>query len=260
MTCAVQARQHDRRRYPPRDVKLLFGYSAARCAFPGCGRLCIEPRTGVDRDVVTAVIAHIEAHSDGGPRSNVALTADERDCYGNWVLLCAEHHIIVDGQPNTYSVGDLRQWKHDLETWVQSQYKRAMPAVTFAELKVVSLALVNNTNHYEQSFQLTPPLEKMAKNGLTSKSEFLITLGIGKAPDVEKFVTAFSEIDSDFPERLKAGFVTRYLELHRQGFYGDDLFQALVDDSVSGATTFSMHAAALAVLTYMFAKCELFEP
>src|SRR5947209_9094724 len=56
------------RRYPLPDVKMLFGRSAGRCGFPGCRHFCIQAATPVDRAAVVGKIAHVVAHSDGGPR------------------------------------------------------------------------------------------------------------------------------------------------------------------------------------------------
>ena len=61
------------------------------------------------------MIAHIVAASREGPRGAEALTANERATHTNLILLCPDHHAVVDAQPRTYSVPVLRQMKADHE-------------------------------------------------------------------------------------------------------------------------------------------------
>lgn len=65
--------------------------------------------------------AHVVAHSAGGPRSDANFPAGQLDKYENLVLLCGNHHTIVDKQPNTYSVDDLKTWKSEHEAWVRQK-------------------------------------------------------------------------------------------------------------------------------------------
>jgi hypothetical protein len=248
------------RSYLQRDLKLLFGSSAVRCSFPDCHELCIEPSTPFDRAAITAYIAHIEAHSDSGPRANPMLTRKQRDAYDNLILLCPRHHIVVDEQPNTYSSDDLRRWKAEHERWVEDRLREAMPRVTLAELKVVAIAILQSPDDPDDSFVLTPPTAKMDKNGLKSRSRNLLKIGLAKARDVERMIQHMAVIDPDFPGRLKAGFVAEYNDLFDSGLYGDSLFEGLKIFAIGQSTDFDMQCAGLAVLSYMFETCEIFEP
>ncbi|HEY5176804.1 MAG TPA: HNH endonuclease signature motif containing protein [Terriglobales bacterium] len=84
------------RKYPMPDVKALFAKSAGYCAFPNCPELCIKDATELDSVAVYAKIAHIVGHSDNGPRSDSSMSQNIRDSYQNWILLCPNHHDIVD--------------------------------------------------------------------------------------------------------------------------------------------------------------------
>lgn len=248
------------RKYPQRDLKILFGWSAALCAFPGCRRPCVVPATDRDREVVIGKIAHIAAHSDIGPRADPTMSHHQRDSYNNWVLLCPEHHDIVDRQANTFTSEELQSWKREHEQWVRSMYQDALPSVTFAELKVVAQAVLNAPGTPSDSYMLTTPTLKMEKNSLTSQSVFILTMAIGKARDVESFVESMSKLDFDFPERLRAGFILEFNTLVNQGYFGDSLFQALLDFATGISSDFRLKSAGLAVLGYLFEKCEVFEP
>ena len=244
-----------------RDVKILFGLSAGLCAFDSCCRRpCIAPATAHDAEAVTGKIAHIEGHSNVGPRANPTLTAKQRDSYENWILLCGDHHDIIDKQQTTHTVMVIRTWKREHEEWVIETYRGALPAVSFAELKIAAHAILHDPNLPSETFTLTSPAAKMQKNGLTENSSFMLTLAIGKARDVEAFVEAMANLDYDYPERLRAGFVGQYNALVKQGLAGDGLFQGLVDFATGISTDFALKAAGLAVLGYLFEKCEVFEP
>ena len=53
------------------------------------------------------------------PRGDNPLTLKERNQYPNLMLLCAEHHLLIDRQPNTYPISYLQQLKADHERWVR---------------------------------------------------------------------------------------------------------------------------------------------
>lgn len=100
------------RRYSERTLKVLFG-TATHCAFPDCTNPIVQPGTGVSRDLVMGQIAHIAASSDIGPRANLLLSARERDQPENLLLLCPNHHVLVDGQHEIYPEPMLRDWKKE---------------------------------------------------------------------------------------------------------------------------------------------------
>ncbi len=51
---------------------------------------------------------------------------DERDRYENLILLCEEHHHIVDSQVATYPVERLRQMKYDHESLIAEAVRKAV--------------------------------------------------------------------------------------------------------------------------------------
>lgn len=101
-----------------RDRVILWGRAAARCSFPGCRIVLIEPASSEDAEATFGQAAHIVAHSAGGPRSDANYPPEKLDKYENLLLLCGNHHTIVDRQPNTYTVDDLISWKAEHEAWI----------------------------------------------------------------------------------------------------------------------------------------------
>ena len=108
-------------------------------------------------------------------------------------------------------------------------------------------------------FVALDPRAKMEKNNLTDRVHFLITLGFAKFKEVENYVEKIALLDSQFPERLKAGFIQEYNRLYEAGIEGDSLFEALREFAYGRSGNFKQQAAGLAVLTYLFQKCEVFE-
>ncbi len=60
-------------------------------------------------------ICHIQAARPDGPRYDPHQSAGERHGYDNLVLLCANHHKVIDDDPVAYSMERLRQIKSDHE-------------------------------------------------------------------------------------------------------------------------------------------------
>src|SRR3712207_4843249 len=95
------------------DRKFIWGRSGGRCAFPDCGRELVEEVTESGKGVVLAQECHIVASSDAGPRADPTFPSADRDSYHNLMLLCLEHHKIVDDDPDTWNVDRLRRMKKD---------------------------------------------------------------------------------------------------------------------------------------------------
>ena len=100
------------------DLKALFQKSGNRCAFPGCGKL-LSAQEGQEETVILSNVAHIVAQSSDGPRGNFALPMNMRDLESNLILLCPEHHKLIDDQPQRYTVERLRGFKEDHEKTIQ---------------------------------------------------------------------------------------------------------------------------------------------
>ncbi|MBI4547858.1 MAG: hypothetical protein HY707_07760 [Ignavibacteriae bacterium] len=94
-----------------KEIKILFLRSGGKCAFPECEKILVEEATAKDEPVVIGQIAHIVAESRQGPRGKNEMSDEERNKHTNLILLCPDHHVIIDSQPYTYSVPVLQQMK-----------------------------------------------------------------------------------------------------------------------------------------------------
>lgn len=81
-------------------VKLrLWGMSAGRCEI--CNTLLyLDSYYGDDANF--AENAHIHAVGSTGPRHKEEMSQEEIDCVDNLMLLCAEHHHLIDTKPENY--------------------------------------------------------------------------------------------------------------------------------------------------------------
>ena len=109
------------RNYPQKTTKALWGMSGGQCAFPGCAQALVEPATEKSSNLVLGEVCHIFARSPGGPRWESGLTEEELNAPENLILLCPNHHRLVDGQHATYPAETLREWKHSHEARVREK-------------------------------------------------------------------------------------------------------------------------------------------
>ena len=78
---------------------------------------------------VSAQICHIYAISSDGPRRKSGLTQQELNSPENLILLCRHHHGIVDGQHETYSATQLKEWKQTHEAEMQKRLSLDLAAI-----------------------------------------------------------------------------------------------------------------------------------
>lgn len=98
--------------------KMLWARSGNRCAFPECKRQLIEDETLTDDPSIIGEEAHIVARKEDGPRGDSELTEEERNQYDNLILLCRNHHKIIDDQVEEFTVERLRDMRERHLTWV----------------------------------------------------------------------------------------------------------------------------------------------
>ena len=109
------------------DRKLLWARSGDECAFPGCTqRLTVAPdgteNVTSSRPVVLGEEAHIVGEEDDGPRGDASVPIGERNAYPNLILLCPNHHTLIDKDHGThFSVDQLLKMKSDHEILVESR-------------------------------------------------------------------------------------------------------------------------------------------
>lgn len=103
----------------PADLKALLQKSGNRCAFPTCPTM-LTTQESDDSTVILSNVAHIVAQREDGPRGKFSLPLERRDEESNLILLCPEHHKVIDSKPQLYTVERLRGMKEEHEKLVQT--------------------------------------------------------------------------------------------------------------------------------------------
>ena len=81
-------------------IKLLWANAAGRCSFTGCEvRLTIEQVANVT-PYTLGEMAHIKGEKPGSNRHDKSQTNEERNGYENLILLCPNHHTLIDKPEN----------------------------------------------------------------------------------------------------------------------------------------------------------------
>lgn len=248
------------RKYPQADIKILYGRAAARCAFSHCRHELVLEETYTDNPKQIGKIAHIVAHSEGGPRSDSSYPKDNLDSYENWILLCPTCHDTVDAQERKYDIHYLRDLKSDHEQWVQETLDYAMSQIGFAELDVAIRGIAQQSTPQLAEFSVISPDEKIAKNQLSDTSRKLLVMGLMQSKEVKQYLQDMERLDAGFIDRLVAGFKSKYIDLSSdEQINSDVIFETLLNFACGNASDFATRAAGLALLSHLFETCEVFE-
>lgn len=124
---------------PVVDQKAIWGGAAKRCSYRSslseepCRKDLVSKSTSTDDAVILGEMAHIEGENPGAARYRETMTDEERNGYPNLILLCPDHHRLVDRQVNTYTVARLREMKKAHEEWVRRSLRPVMMNATPAD-------------------------------------------------------------------------------------------------------------------------------
>jgi len=106
---------------PDKDLKILWGKAAGRCSI--CRGVLVQDAVNPSETTLIGENCHIIAESTNGPRGTSNLEIKDRNRYPNLILLCRNHHKIIDDDTSTYSIEQLHQIKADHELWIHSSFK-----------------------------------------------------------------------------------------------------------------------------------------
>jgi hypothetical protein len=103
--------------------KILWARSGNRCAI--CRQRLVINETEKDVESVVGDECHIVSRAALGPRHDPAFPPEKLDDVCNLILLCNNHHKMVDDQFETYSAELLGQIKANHESWVEAKLKES---------------------------------------------------------------------------------------------------------------------------------------
>lgn len=180
----------------------LASLSRGSCYWPHCGEPVIRFVQGTP--VANLQIAHIHALERGGPRYRESMTSEERNSFGNLILLCHPHHVVVDKKSvDKFPPGLLFKWKQNREASGQSSLS-GLRNVTEEQLEKLLSAAIS-----EQSKRLDDAVSKLEE--LDSESAQAIRELIS---EVDRLRRSSSFLDPDSINTLYAasGRLSGYLD------------------------------------------------
>lgn len=180
------------REYKLSTVKRLFVLSGNECYAPTCTRSLIAE----DEKTIVAKICHIEAASPLGPRYRAKMSDDDRRHFDNLILLCDEHHEIIDNMENEadYPVSLLVQWKQNHESKLLNKKMTHFPLLSQAVSILADLDLEDDDDD-EQNNTLSFKIDKKIDHNHIVEYKDLI----------EEYKIYAGKIDSLYNELEKSG-------------------------------------------------------
>lgn len=144
-------------------IKLLWSNAAGRCSFTDCvERLTVE-QAAHSAPHTLGEMAHITGKKKGSNRYDEDQTDEQRDSYENLILLCPNHHTLIDKPENEeiYTVDALLEMKTSHEASISKRLDSAKIS-NFDELKdEISICLAENRQAW---LQYGPLSENARKN------------------------------------------------------------------------------------------------
>jgi hypothetical protein len=184
-----------------KDIKLLWGRAANRCAICRC-ELSYEENTG-DKTHPLGEQAHIVAEEKAGPRGASILTKEERNSYANLVLLCPTHHTQIDKVCADYPVERLHLIKTNHELWVRESLssdsdQTDVQSMVYSHLvdQVVVCARLDDWNSWV-SQALTPRQripDDLPENATALRSSAIAAVWGDRLPELEQAILTFSAV------------------------------------------------------------------
>lgn len=149
----------------------LFILSGNECSMPDCKKQFIAE----DKITKISKVCHIEAASEEGPRFNINMTDDQRREFDNLILLCDEHHSIIDNKENEkkYPVSLLKEWKRSHESKMLQKKFEENPSLlvdVINEISKFDLDESSGTISRDKAFKIE---EKIAYNKVIRYKSFI---------------------------------------------------------------------------------------
>ncbi|MBG60327.1 MAG: hypothetical protein CMJ16_07705 [Peredibacter sp.] len=104
---------------PSKDQRILLGRSAGRCSI-GKAKLTVDA-SNKSGATIFGEMCHIVGEKKKSARFESPMEIEDRNRYHNLILLCRNHHKIIDDNEESYPIEKLHQIKADHELWVEEK-------------------------------------------------------------------------------------------------------------------------------------------
>ncbi|MGF7035325.1 hypothetical protein J2T17_006333 [Paenibacillus mucilaginosus] len=192
--------ERERRSLRAAENYYLWTVSGGRCSYKGCNKLLILNEDGNLSNI--AEKAHIIGHK--GPRYSFAqeygFTDEDLENVKNLMMMCKDHHKLIDDHPDQYPPDKLFKMKREHEEWVLSWgelkkksiaiiHKRMSPPIRSIEFSETPNKLLIEAVELQEEFSdFTPEGWQQAKNhNIALHKQFLECMRQHKEVDVEVF-------------------------------------------------------------------------
>ncbi|WP_275100172.1 ABC-three component system protein [Sedimenticola hydrogenitrophicus] len=199
------------------------------------------------------------------------------DKMGEWTFV----HNDWEGLPS-YAIGHLENYKHEyphlmihvMGPAVIKDKALSLPkhklvdlfgvAPTMTDMRALSHKPVKTLLNAIKRKQLTPgsaiapvAVDKLEYNKLSSDIEILLRAGRTKEKLVEELLLGWP--DPQYGEDLAESFRDKYIGLKESGMSANDIFDELKVFAGGSSHSAEEQVSALAVLSYFFSRCDIFE-
>ena len=183
---------------PEKDLKILWSKAGGRCSI--CKKkVVLESSEQVPSEhMPLGENCHIVADKKSGLRGESIMTSQERNRYPNLILLCSDHHMVIDQDSINWSIEKLHQMKADHEIWVETQ----LTDITVDLATEIYSDLVNTATDAlrlvywgwfsDQAFRLLLP-EEFVDGARVFCIKTQRTIWPGRYPELEKAIRNLSE-------------------------------------------------------------------
>lgn len=104
-------------------IRMLIGHAGGICQFEGCGKRMFFDNISLTK-FNNSYVAHIVASSPDGPRGDELTSYELSDKLENLMLMCADHHKLIDDNYEKYTVDVLNDMKRNHENKMEEISKQ----------------------------------------------------------------------------------------------------------------------------------------
>lgn len=202
---ALKKQKDKSRQYKPSTIRRLDTLSGNECSSPDCSKRLIAE----DGISIVSKICHIAAASKEGPRFDKTMTDDDRRSFDNLILLCDEHHVIIDNKENEkkYPVTLLKTWKaeHEKKIIELLSSKNLLSQHPLALNKVINLIglKMDEVLDLPEAINAPNPDEKILYNNIIRYKSI-----------IQEFASYQGKLNKIYEEIEKVGSTKKILVLH----------------------------------------------
>jgi len=213
-----------------KDQKILWGKAAGRCSMPNCRKeVVLEASDKLrSKNVLIGQNCHIVGEGDSSPRGNSILTHEERDSYTNLILLCANHHVMIDQDLLNWPVEKLHQVKAEHEIWVETRLTETADGIgrqVYSDLvnNATERILIDSWDWFSDNAVRFLLSEKFVDGVNTFWNKVQRTAWPGELPELEDAIRNLSERAGKYVEHfLTNASLSRGSSKPGEGFYVED--------------------------------------